>query len=222
MSRIAVILHGCGARDGSEIHESTLTMLALDLLGANFECFAPAEKQARVVDHLSGEECDETRWMHIEAARIARGKVKNISELRVTDFDALVIPGGSGTAANLCSYAKDGVRMKVHSELEKILRSFHQVKKPIGAICIAPVILAKVFGEYRPVLTIGDDSKTAGAMQEMGAKHQNCSVGSCVVDRQNLLVTTPAYMLAGSIKELWPGIQAFCQQILELVKTTKT
>jgi enhancing lycopene biosynthesis protein 2 len=221
MARIAVILHGCGARDGSEVHEATLTLLALDLLGASVQCFAPTEEQAHVVDHLSGKECDETRWMHIEAARIARGKIKNISDLRESDFDGIVIPGGSGTAVNLCSFAHDGAKMKVNAKLEQILREFHKSGKPIGAICIAPVILAKVFGSVHPILTIGNDAKTAAAMQEMGAKHQSCDVESCVVDRQNLLVTTPAYMLAQSIRELWPGIQALCQQIVELAKSKK-
>jgi enhancing lycopene biosynthesis protein 2 len=216
MTKIAVILHGSGARDGSEIHEATLTLLALDQQGAKVQCFSPFETQARVINHLTGEVVKEVRWMQVEAARIARGKVSDICQLRAADFDGVIFPGGSGTAVNLCSFASDGAQMQVNPQVERVIREFHAAQKPIGAICIAPVLVAKVLGSHGVRVTLGSNAEEARAVVEMGALSVEAGVGSCVIDRENRVVTTPAYMLAKSIRELWPGINDLCKSVIEM------
>ena len=217
--KIGVILSGCGVYDGSEIHEAVITLLALDRAGAEAVCMAPDAAQLHVVNHLTGEVATgERRNILVEAARIARGKIRNISEITAADFDALILPGGFGAAKNLCDFAVKGADCGVHPEVARLLRETVRAKKPLGAICIAPAILARVLGEDKlsPQLTIGTDAGTAGALEQMGAKHQNCPVREFVVDKQNKLVTTPAYMLAGRIGEAADGIEKMVKVLLEM------
>ncbi len=214
--KIAVVLHGCGAQDGTEIHEAVCTMLGFQQLGAKLTFFAPAGAQKRVVNHLTGAVTVESRSMIEESARIARGQVTPWTECRAKDFDAVVIPGGTGTAFNLCNFAEAGAKMQVDPYLQDLLRDFNQQRKPIGAICIAPVILARVFGELGVSLTIGNDAKVAAKMQEMGARHIDCPVDDCVVDTRHRLVTTPAYMLAENAAEVFKGVSRLCVETLKL------
>ena len=217
--KIGVILSGCGVYDGSEIHEAVITLLAIDRAGAEAVCMAPDAPQLHVVNHLTGEVASgESRNVLVEAARIARGKIRNLKEVTVADFDALILPGGFGAAKNLCDFAVKGADCAVHPEVARILRATVAAKKPLGAICIAPAILARVLGaeQLAPQLTIGTDPGTAAALEQMGAKHQNCPVRDCVVDRQNKLVTTPAYMLAGRIGEAADGIEKTVKVLLEM------
>lgn len=167
---VAIILCGCGFKDGSEIHESVSTLLAIDNAGAEYQCYAPSGPQARVIDHISGAvEAGEERLMIKEAARIARGKIKNINELSAASADALILPGGFGSAFNLCNFAEKGAECTVHPEVARVIRDFHSAKKPLGFICIAPVIAAKVLGSHNVELTIGADKSTAVALSAMGA-----------------------------------------------------
>jgi enhancing lycopene biosynthesis protein 2 len=216
MPKICVVLSGCGVQDGGEIHESVLTLLALDQKGAHYFCVAPEMNQFEVVNHISGETMEETRNVLAESARIARGSIEDIASVEASDLDGIVFPGGFGAAKNLCSFAQDGAKAKVHPEVERLLRQVYQAKKPIGAMCIAPALLAAVFGaSLHPTLTIGTDEGTAKTLESMGARHQNCAVSDCVIDEKNLMITTPAYMLAQSIHEAQQGINKLVEALLK-------
>jgi len=212
--RIAVVLSGCGNRDGAEIHESTLTLLAIHKQGADFQCFAPDIPQYHVLNHLTGEEMDEQRNVLVEAARIARGNIKDLSRFDPAEHDALILPGGLGAAKNLSTYAFDGPDCKVNKDVEHAVRSMHAAGKPIGALCIAPVILAKVLG--RGELTAGQDTATAANLEAMGAKHTDTTHGEIVVDRRDRIVSTPCYMLDARVDQIAEGAENLVRAVLEL------
>jgi enhancing lycopene biosynthesis protein 2 len=213
MKRFAIILAGCGSKDGSEIHEATLTMLAIQKNGAMYEIFAPNIPQHHVVNHITNQEMRESRNMLVESARIARGNIKALSQLRVDDFDALIIPGGYGVAKNLCNYAFKGENCTVNPEVEKVMKAMAEKGKPIGALCIAPVLLAKVFGDIE--ITIGQDRGTATAVEKMGARHVNTHHGEVVIDQKRKLFTTPCYMLDANIVQIWEGADAIVKAMLK-------
>jgi len=216
--RVGVILSGCGFQDGAEIHESVLTLLALDRAGAKVRCFAPNVPQARVVDHLTGKESKETRNVLVESARIARGKVEDVAKARAADLDALVLPGGFGAAFNLSDFARKGKDATVHPEVARIVREMHAAKKPIGAICIAPAVVAKVLGGSHPTLTIGNDRGTAAAIEGCGARHEDCPVESFVVDEGQRIVSTPAYMLGPDIRHVAEGIERAVRAVVGMAQ----
>lgn len=218
MAKIGVILSGCGVKDGSEIHEAVLTLLALDKHGAEAVCMAPSMDQADVIDHLTGKPSGGTRNVLVESARIARGDIKDIRSVKASDLDAVILPGGFGAAKNLSTFAKDGADCSVQEDVAAFLKDMRKADKPIGALCIAPAVLAKVLGEEKPTLTIGDDASTAGVLESMGAKHNNCAVGDIVLDAEHRIVTTPAYMLAKRISQVAEGAEKLVRQILELVR----
>lgn len=218
MKKVAVILSGCGFKDGSEIHESVLAMLGLEQAGAVVSCFAPEQPQTMVVNHRTGATIDAERSVIDEAARIARGEIKPLKDLSPADFDAVVLPGGFGAAMNLCDFASKGAEMSVNPDLEKFLMGMHEAGKPIGAICIAPVILAKVFGRQGARITIGTDKETAAALTKLGVQHVDCSPDDMIVDDANKLVTTPAYMLGASVGDVAPGIFKLTKEVVRLTK----
>lgn len=213
--KVAVILSGCGVYDGSEIYESVITLLRLDQRGAQVQCFAPNIPQLHVIDHYRGEETQESRNVLVEAARLARGKIKDIREAKAEDFDALIIPGGFGAAKNLCDFAVKGANCSVQPDVLAFAQAFAQAGKPVGLICIAPAMAAKIYGPG-VVCTIGNDADTAAALTSMGAQHEECEVSDIVVDPERKLVTTPAYMLAQSISETAAGINKLVDRVLEL------
>jgi enhancing lycopene biosynthesis protein 2 len=195
--KVAVILSGCGVYDGSEIHEAVLTLFFLDRIGVDVSCFAPDKAQMHVINHLTGAPiCDQTRNVLVESARIARGKVKPLTELHASEFDAVMVPGGFGAAKNLCNFAVQGADFTVEPDLAAVLKAFHQARKPIGILCIAPVIAAKVLGAS---VTIGSDSGVAEAIAKVGGVHVNCSVGDIHIDEAHNVISTPAYMYDASI-----------------------
>jgi enhancing lycopene biosynthesis protein 2 len=215
--KVGVILSGCGVYDGAEIHESVITMLALDRAGAEMVICAPDVEQMHVVNHHTGEvAAGERRNVRVEAARIARGPVADVAEVDADGLDALILPGGFGAAKNLCNFAVAGVECEVHPDVAALVRKVHAQRKPIAAVCIAPVLLAKVLGGEGPELTIGNDSGTAGALETLGAAHISCPVTEFVVDRERKLVTSPAYMLAKSISEAAVGIEKTVAALLEM------
>lgn len=214
MKKIAVVLAGCGVYDGAEIHEATLTLLAIARQGAQYQCFAPDVEQAHVVNHLTGEEMPEKRNVLVEAARIARGNIKPLSDYKAEDFDALVFPGGFGVAKNLCTFAFDGTKCKVNPEVEKAVRTTAVDEKPIGALCISPVLIAKILTDVE--VTIGNDEETAQAIENFGATHINTSHGEIVTDEKYKLVTTPCYMLDATISQIADGAENLVKKVLEL------
>lgn len=213
--RFAVVLSGNGVFDGSEIHEATLTLYCIKKHGADYEIFAPDVPQHHVINHITGVEMDETRNVLVESARIARGKIQPLSSFNATDFDALVFPGGYGAAKNLSTFAFDGVQLKVNAEVEKALKDMAAAGKPIGALCIAPVLLAKVFGNVE--VTIGMDQETANAIEQLGAKHIKTGHGEVVIDRKNKLVTTPCYMLDADIGQIGDGADNVVKAMMEMM-----
>jgi enhancing lycopene biosynthesis protein 2 len=210
--RFAVILAGCGNKDGAEIHESVLTLLSIDRAGHQYQCFAPDVPQARVVNFLTNEELKEKRNVLLESARIARSKIKALSDFHHEDFDILVLPGGSGVAYNLCTFAVDGDRMTVLPQVEAGIRAMHKAGKPIGALCISPVIIAKVLKNV--TVTFGRDEEKNAIFQKSGTKAINADARSIVVDRENKIVTTPCYMLDARISEISEGIEKCIQQLI--------
>ena len=215
--RIGVLLSGCGVMDGSEIHEATLTLYFLDKAGAEIICMAPDKNQWDVMDHVRGEPATVKRNVMTESARIARGKIQDVRNIKAGDLDALVIPGGFGAAKNLCSFAVDGANCKVDENVAALLHELHENKKPIGALCIAPVVIAGVFGKsLAPEITIGSDAGTAAALETMGARHKIAAVDEIVVDAENLIVTTPCYMIGQSIGDISTGIEKLVTKIMEI------
>ena len=216
MKKVALILAGCGVYDGSEIYESVLAMLSLENHEASYQCFAPDIEQMHVINHLSGEVAQgESRNVLVESARLARGRVKNLSDAKVADFDAVIVPGGFGVAKNLSDFAVKGAEMSVLPEVLHFIQAMHQAAKPVGLICIAPTMAAKIFGPGVKC-TIGNDEDTAAAMTAMGASHQARAVEEVCIDEVMKLVTTPAYMLAGSIAEAARGINRCVREVLNL------
>ena len=214
MKKIALVLSGNGVYDGAEIHETTLTMLAIARQGAEYQCFAPDINQAHVINHMTGEEMNEIRNVLVEAARIARGNIKPLSEYKAADYDALIFPGGFGAAKNLCTFAFDGTNLTVVPEVENAIRETVSAEKPIGALCITPVIFAKVLGDVK--VTIGQDEGTLRAIEEMGGFHEKTDYDEIVVDDKYKLITTPCYMLDLSIDQIATGAEKAVKKVLEL------
>lgn len=218
MKKIGVVLSGCGVRDGSEIHEAVLTLLAIDRNGGKAVCLAP-DMELNEVDHLAMQETGAKRNVLVESARIARGEISDLKQVSAADLDALVFPGGFGAAKNLCSFATQGDKGSVQPDVLRLVREMATAKKPICAICIAPAMLALALGrDLSPQLTIGNDQGTAQAITATGSRHIDCAVNDCLVDREHLIVTTPAYMLAGRISEAAEGIEKAIKATMELVK----
>lgn len=215
--KVAVVLSGCGVYDGAEIHESVLTMLALDRGGAEMVLCAPDRQQLHVVNHQTGEVVEgESRNVLVESARIARGAVRDVAEVSADELDALILPGGFGAAKNLCNFAVQGAGCEVDPGVARLVRQVHEQGKPVAAICIAPALLAKVLGDESPAVTIGTDLDTADAIEAMGAKHVNCPVTEFVVDEERKVITSPAYMLAQNMSELAEGIEKTVVELLHL------
>jgi enhancing lycopene biosynthesis protein 2 len=220
MAKIGVVLSGCGVYDGSEIHEAVITLLAIDRNGAEAVCMAPDVAQMHVINHLTGQPAaGETRNVLVEAARIARGQIKDIAKVKAADIDALILPGGFGAAKNLCDFAVKGADCSVNPEVARLVREVVAAKKPLAAVCIAPALVSKVLGEEKLAhkLTIGTDEGTAQALQAMGTTHVQCPVREFVVDQPNKLVSTPAYMLAGRISEAAEGIEKTVKTLLDML-----
>lgn len=214
--KVGVILSGCGFMDGAEIHESVLTLLALDRAGAEVICMAPNIEQSKTVNHLTGEAVDETRNVLVEAARIARGQIKDVADVNASELDALIMPGGFGAAMNLSDFAAKGADATVHADVSTLVQAVFEAKKPIGAICISPAVIAAVLGKHGVKLTIGNDEGTAGACEAHGAKHENCVVESIVVDADHKIVSTPAYMLGPNIRHVAAGIELCVAEVLKM------
>ena len=217
MKKIGVILAGCGVYDGSEIHEAVLTLLAIDRAGATAVCLAPDVEQRQVVNHLTGKVAEgEARNVLVESARIARGNITDLKEIGSLGLDALILPGGYGAAKNLCDYAFKGREMVVEPAVADAVRSFRQAGRPLGFVCISPVIAAKLLGQEQVELTIGNDPATAADIEALGARHVERRVDEIAVSADGKVVTTPAYMLGPSIAAVARGIDALVARVVEL------
>jgi enhancing lycopene biosynthesis protein 2 len=218
MKKIGILLSGCGFLDGSEIHEAVLTLLAIDRAGAEAVCLAPDITQYHVINHYSGEVIpNESRNILVESARIARGAITDLKEINTLALDALILPGGYGAAKNLSTYALKGASCSVNTDVGAAVQSFHKTGKPLGFICIAPVIAAKILGKEHIELTIGNDPETAADIEAMGARHIDCPVWNTIVSREGKVVSTPAYMMAATIGEVARGIEKLVEELLSLL-----
>ena len=216
--KVGVLLSGCGVFDGSEIHEAVLTLLALDRAGAEIICMAPDMDQLHVINHLTQEQTQEKRNVLVESARIARGKIKNLKDVKASDLDALIMPGGMGAAKNLSTFAIKGADAQVNPEVNRLLAEMVSAGKPVGAICIAPATLTKALSDKSPEVTIGNDINTAQKIKEMGGGHKNCTVDMIHVDEKNNIVTTPAYMLGPGIKDIAVGIEKLVNKVVSMIQ----
>ena len=211
--KIAIILSGCGNRDGSELQETLSLMLAIDRRGWQYQCFAP-RGQYKVVSHLDGSE-EGTRDIYVESARIARGNIRPLSDYSATDYDALALPGGMGAARNLSTFAFDGATMSVQTEVERAILDTYKVHKPIIAMCIAPMVLAKVLGPYGVKLTLGQPCPPADVARQLGANIEYCNPTDVCIDREHNVYTTPAYMVATRISEIFEGADHLIQALVD-------
>ena len=204
MKKVAVILAGCGTMDGSEINETVTLLLALDQHNIEYQAFAPDAFQAEVYDHATGKHANERRNMMVEAARIVRGNILPMNKFNADDFDALFFPGGSGAAKNIFSYAYDGINFKVNKEVEKAIRVIHAQGKPIGAMCIAPLMVAKVLGNVNVTMGSGN-CRQAKELPMIGCKHTETSHGGVAIDKENKIYSTPCFMLDATLKDVYQG-----------------
>ena len=216
--RVGVVLSGCGVFDGSEIHEAVSILIALDRRAAKIICMAPNVPQAVAMNHLTKQPEAQSRRVLDEAARIARGNIRDIATVNANELDALVFPGGFGAVKNLCTFAADGPNCKVNHQVERLMLEMHATHKPIGLACIAPVLAAKVFGSrnLNPLVTIGADPATADAIVAMNARHQNTGETDVCVDEANRLATTPCYMNSVGPWVVYQGADKMVEQVLRL------
>jgi len=215
--RVGVVLSGCGYLDGAEIHEATCTLLSLDRRGAELVAAAPDVDQMHVVDHrTAAPSASERRRVLQESARIVRGRISDLAGLSAKDLDALVFPGGFGVAKNLCTFAVDGRAMRVLPQVERLVQEMRSAGKPMGFICIAPILAARLLGGDKVKVTIGDDRETAAAIESWGARHVDCRVDEIAVDERLKVVSTPAYMLGPWIAPVASGIDKLISAVLEM------
>lgn len=227
MKKIAIILSGCGNRDGSELQESLSLMLAIDRRGWQYQCFAP-EGYFEVVPHIDvpdDEDAEEgtvvdleQRDIFVESARIARGNLLPIEDYKPADYDALALPGGMGAARNLSSFAFDGPRMMVIDSVQDAILETYRAHKPVVAMCIAPMVLAKVLGRYEVELTLGpDNNQASGIAKGFGCRICACGPTDVCVDSEHKVITTPAYMAATRISEIFAGAENMVARLAEML-----
>lgn len=224
--KIGVLLSGCGVYDGAEIHEAVLTLLSIEEMGAEAVCISINKPQFHVINHTTGEEMEESRNMLIESARIARGNIKEISEIDPVDIDALVIPGGFGSAKNFTNWAFNGPDGDILPEVKLLLVNLINVGKPIAALCVSPVVVAKALegSQIHPTLTIGTDKEsspydiggfTAG-LEKTGMKTELRSVREISVDKVNKIITAPCYMMDASILDVRKNVRSALEALRDL------
>ncbi|MBR1945891.1 MAG: isoprenoid biosynthesis glyoxalase ElbB [Alphaproteobacteria bacterium] len=214
--KIAVVLSGCGVMDGSEIHEAVTAMLAIEQQGGVYHCFAPEGEQRVVMNHATKQPSNEIRRMPAEAARIARGDISSLKSFNVSNYDAVLFPGGMGAVLNLCDFANQGKDCAVHPDVERVVKEMHAAGKPIVALCIAPVLITRILGDI--TVTIGNDPETCFAIKAMGGTPEICSSAQVCIDRKNKIITTPCYMLDKSLKEVAQSTSNAVRDLMDMLK----
>lgn len=225
--KIGVLLSGCGVYDGAEIQEAVFALLAIEEVGAEAVCISVNKDQHHVVNHLTGEEMNESRNMLVEAGRIARGKVADISTITPADIDALVIPGGFGSAKNFTKWAFAGPEGEILPEVKLLLVNLVNVGRPIGALCVSPVVVAKAFegSTVKPFMTIGSSAAPspynidgfAAGLLATGAKTSMKTNAEINIDRENKIVTAPCYMMETDLITLRNNIKDSVGALVELM-----
>ena len=211
--KFAIVLSGCGVYDGSEIHEAISAMLAVEQNGGVYQIFAPNAEQLHTINHVTGKETTHNRNIIEESARIARGNIQPLDKFNADDYDILLFPGGYGAMKNWCNYAVVGNNCLVNQDVEKAIKAMFEKKKTIAAICIAPLLLARVLGNI--TITLGNpDNDYLASVQHFGATHIVKEVTEVCIDTKNNIFTTPAYMLATNINDVFTGINNLIKEIL--------
>ena len=220
MKKFAVILAGCGHKDGAEINEAVTLLLAIDQHRCEYQCFAPNRMQSDVIDHVAGKPMKEDRNIMVEAARIARGNILPIEQFKAEDYDALFFPGGFGAAKNLCDFAFKGAAMEVKTDVVRAILEMHEAKKPIGAQCIAPVMLARLIPGV--CVTLGaEGTDAAECVREWGAEHVQTENGDVCADNEELVFTTPAFMLDATLKDIYDGAYNLVEAVIDCLDGVK-
>ena len=220
MIKVGVVLSGCGHQDGSEIHEAVFTLHALEKAGAEAIIMAPDMDQFHVINHLNGnEDLSESRNILVESARIARGKVVDVASVSGHQLDALIFPGGTGMAKNIFDYSMAGINCTVISDVQRLVVEILEADKPLGAICIAPVMVAKVleFLGRTGTVTGGFNVEINNDIKAMGINTIEVGAEEIVVDKENKIVTTPAYVEAKSMNESFTGIEKLVNKVLDMI-----
>jgi len=215
MKKFAIVLSGCGVYDGAEIQEAVTALLAVCRKGCFYQVFAPDIPQHHVVNHLTGEEMSEKRNVLVESARIARGNIKALTDFDPSEYDALLFVGGFGAAKNLSDFAFKGENYTVIGQVTNAIEAMHRAGKPIGAMCVSPVLIADAIKGV--VLTLGEPCGASEASEKHGAAHQATSHGEVVVDRNNKVATTPCYMLDATIAQIAEGAENIVDELLNLM-----
>ncbi|MBI1315588.1 isoprenoid biosynthesis glyoxalase ElbB [bacterium] len=229
--RFAVLLHGCGVYDGTEIQEAVLTYLAISEAGHEYFSVAPNWNQHHVLNHLDGSEMPESRNVLVESARIARGAIRPLETLHSEEYDILALPGGFGTAKNLTDWAFHGPDSHIREEVKEAIVATLKARKPILALCMSPTTVAKALEGtgIHPKLSIGtphqpspyDISGIAGGIERLGGNHENHGLDSVSIDAQNRIVSAPCYMMTAGISEVWRNIRLGVKAVLSLVQKTE-
>ncbi|WP_109831041.1 isoprenoid biosynthesis glyoxalase ElbB [Reichenbachiella versicolor] len=225
--KAAVILAGSGVYDGSEIHESVFALLALEENGVDYQCYAPNKSQYHVVNHITGEEMDETRNVLVESARIARGSVVDLKELTADGADLLVIPGGFGVAKNLNQWAISGSDGELDSEVKRVINDFTKAKKPICGLCMGPTVIAQALSGsgIEASLTVGTSAEPtpyeidaiSEGMESLGAVTVAKTIEEIAIDQTNKIVTAPCYMMEASPLQVRNNIAQAIKATVELI-----
>jgi enhancing lycopene biosynthesis protein 2 len=226
--KIGVLLSGCGVNDGAEIHEAVMAMLAIDEAGHDYQCISVNKKQHHVINHITGEEMDESRNMMVEAARIARGDIKDIRDITPQDISALLIPGGFGSAKNFSKWAFKGPDGELIPEVKQLIVDMVNAKKPVCALCVSPVLVAKAFEgtEIHPKLTLGTDEEPSpydinemhAGIESIGSVAEMKTLREVMVDHDHLIVTAPCYMMEASISDIRNNARLAVNATIELCK----
>ena len=215
MKKFAVILSGCGQHDGSETHETILTLLSMEQEQVQWEAFAPDVQQSLVIDHVTESPIEkETRSVIKESARLVRGRIKPITEAQLSDFDAVIFPGGVGAVNILCDWFEKGIDFTFNADVQAFINAAVELKKPMGFICIAPMMIPKIYKSAK--ITIGNDQNLATQIHTMGGQHVDCQADEVIVDRENKIVSTPANMVANGIDEVYTGIRKLVKELVHL------
>ena len=222
-TRVGVVLSGCGNADGSEINEAVLALYWIERAGGRAICMAPDAVQTHVVDHLTQtpDTSSSPRRVLSESARIARGQVRDIATVRDNEVDALIFPGGHGVVTVLSNYAEKGVVCEVHPEVTRLLKAMLLRRRPMGFICVAPILAARVLGPAAGVrITFGTkacvEAKHAAVM---GADVRPCPEREILVDQKNRVVSTPAYMYDDvRLSDVGMSIERLVRQVMSLAR----
>ena len=215
MKKFAIVLSGCGVYDGAEIQEAVTAMLAVCRKGHSYQIFAPDIPQYHVVNHITGEEMQEKRNVMIESARIARGNIKDLKSFDPAEYDALLFAGGFGAAKNLSDFAFKGSDFVVNDQVADVIRATHSAGKPIGAMCVSPVLIANVIKGVE--LTLGGKCPASDAAEEHGAIHKITTHGEVTIDQKNKIATTPCYMLDATIAQVADGAENIVSELINLM-----